>query len=216
MKTSKCILFALLFTLFSCEKPNSPPTITGLNYKINDPDGDGSIIGGTPVVFTCNATDEDGDRIIYSWRATGGYFNSTSTATVTWTSPNNTQTNEDLLWEVYEIYCDVTDAKHMDQVQTTKVTIFTMPPARCIRMNFGTVTIVNDHLQDIYVDCRSDNNFPTASSRRRLRWSESTTYEMTPGVLMAWSITVEYYEYGGTWTVMPFNLNQCDVKKINW
>jgi hypothetical protein len=63
----------------------------------------------------------------------------------------NTQTNEDDLWEFYEIYCDVTDYKHMNQVVTTKAMIFTMPPARCVRMNFGTVTITNDYWQDIYV-----------------------------------------------------------------
>ncbi|MBN1185267.1 MAG: hypothetical protein JXB49_23485 [Bacteroidales bacterium] len=216
MKPLKYFILITFLILFSCDPPNNRPTIIGLDYDINDPNGDGAIIGGSPVVFTCNAIDEEGDQIIYNWRATGGYFNSTSTVTVTWTSPVNTQTNEDLLWEVYEIYCDVTDDKHMNQVQTIRAIIFTLPPERCVRMNFGTVTITNDHWKDIYVDCRSDDNFPNTNSRIRLRWSESTTYEMTPGLLMAWAITVEYYGYGGTWTVMPFNLGQCEIKNINW
>jgi len=216
MRTINYILVVLIFSLFSCVEQNIPPIIDDLDYNINDPDGDGAIIGGTQVIFTCYATDEDGDRIIYNWRATGGYFNSTSTSTVIWTSPVNTHTNEDLLWEVYEIYCDVIDAEHMNQVQTTRAIIFTMPPERCVRMNFGTVSITNDHWQDIYVDLRHDSNFPTTSSRKKLRWSESITYEMTPGVVMAWAITVEYYVYGEEWTVMPFTINQCEIKEINW
>jgi hypothetical protein len=209
------ILFVLLiFT--SCEPPyNGSPTINGLDYNINDPDGDGAIIGGTPVTFTCNATDEEGDQIIYNWRATGGYFNSTSTATVTWTSPVNTQTNEDLLWEVYEIYCDVTDAKHINQVQTTKAIIFTMPvPQTCVTKNTGYVFITNNATFNITVDCTpTDFGY---NEYRKLKIGESTTYEMPIGDTWAWAINDTDLPNGGPWVNVTFNLNQCETKPVTW
>ena len=44
------------------------------------------------IILTCEATDQDGDTISYSWNATAGGLSSTVGKTVTWTAPSSAQT----------------------------------------------------------------------------------------------------------------------------
>jgi len=211
MKKLFCLILFVLLTFTSCEKPNNAPTITSLDYDVTD-----DIIGGTPVTFTCNATDEEGDKIIYNWRATGGYFNSTSTATVTWTSPVNNRIKEPL-WEVYEVFCDVTDAKHINEVQTTKATIFTMPVQQtCVTKNTGFVLVTNNTTFTITVYCAHGEFDPVYPDYRKLKAGEFTTYEMPVGLTYAWAIKDTSLPNGGPWASVNFTLNQCETKPITW
>jgi|TARA_B110000902_G_scaffold207108_1_gene236046 hypothetical protein len=74
------VLTCLIVFVSSCkeEKINTPPRIINWGYEpfLN------YIYLGDTVIFTCNATDEDGDNICYIWNVARGEIINTSSNTM--------------------------------------------------------------------------------------------------------------------------------------
>jgi len=76
------VVVVLLTVLFRTMMGNHPPVITNLKA---DPE---KVVRGGTSQIVCNATDGDGDELIYGWSASGGTISmSGAGATVTWTAP---------------------------------------------------------------------------------------------------------------------------------
>ncbi|NWF77660.1 MAG: hypothetical protein HXY36_03595 [Chloroflexi bacterium] len=72
----------LLAILFRTMMGNHPPVIANLEA---DP---GRVLRGATSQIVCNATDRDGDELIYGWSASGGTMSMSGAGnTVTWTAP---------------------------------------------------------------------------------------------------------------------------------
>ena len=65
-------------------------------------------------VITCNATDQDGDSLNYSWTKTGGTITG-SGKTITWTAPASA--------DIYTITCIVSDGKGGEDSKSTNITV---------------------------------------------------------------------------------------------
>ena len=118
-------IFALLmvvmisFIFWSCSNDhsstapsNSVPVINSLTVS------DTSVVQGGTVTLTCNATDEDGDSLTYSWTATRGVLSSTTGISTIWTAPDTVGT--------YTITVMVSDGE--DSVLNSKIITVTETP----------------------------------------------------------------------------------------
>lgn len=80
---------------------NHPPVISDLNANPS------SIDINQATTIACNAFDQDGDTLAYTWTKTGGIFEgSTSGSSVTWRAPSTPGT--------YTVECEVSDGKEED------------------------------------------------------------------------------------------------------
>jgi|GEM_PF-3399650 hypothetical protein len=108
MKT--LLLSLLIFCLFSssCDEDtkiiNSPPEITSLYSYFN------TVYSGEQVNIVCEATDIDGDKIIYNWSASGGSFNSTSVSSVIWFAPTVQEATN------FQINVGISDSENPDEI----------------------------------------------------------------------------------------------------
>jgi hypothetical protein len=73
-------------TIAVIERPNQPPTITGLAIDGSPPAEENRVRQWITKTIQCTAQDPDGDNLSYLWRATGGKITGEGN-TVGWTSP---------------------------------------------------------------------------------------------------------------------------------
>lgn len=94
--------------LITTPAPNSVPVISSITA-----DPSSIELNGTSTI-TCDATDDDGDNLSYSWSATGGNI-SGSSSMITYTAPNTDGT--------YTITCTVNDGNGGEDSETVNVTV---------------------------------------------------------------------------------------------
>ena len=114
--------FLIIFLFFSsCEKANKPVQILSLTAS------DSVVDAGSEIDLICEATDSDGDDIVYSWDSYSGTIKSTGNTAV-WTAP--------LEPGVYFISCWVTDDFGTSDAETIAIIV---EPANSVRI-IGQVT----------------------------------------------------------------------------
>lgn len=190
------IAIALFLVIPSCEPPyNGPPHNVELIYITNE------ILGGDAVKFTCQAIDDEGDKILFNWRATGGSFNNTSSSSIIWYAPQNYNTREPL-YDFYQVYCDVTDEVNLDKTQTAVAMMFTFPLNHCEVDGTGSVLLANTMDIAIQVDIKSDRYL---GNERTIPPKEYTIYiAIPPG-----DITIKK-KTTGDWVSYEKHIEQCD------
>ena len=104
----KTILIVFAALLASCSVFNTEPVITSLTA-----DNTTVSTGGT-VALTCNAEDDDEDRLIYTWECTDGSL-APNGSTATWTAPVDPGT--------YSISCEVTDGNDGSTMEIIDITV---------------------------------------------------------------------------------------------
>jgi len=213
----KLIFLSLILALFSCEDPNSAPSITNLIASSQ------TVESGGTIMLSCEATDPDGDPILYRWSCVSGMFTTgTSSSTVMWKAP---QTNSET---ISKITVNVADADHpFDSPfsESRAVMLMVNPVERCVAENFGTIVVTNNSTFTLRVMCeREDPSCPECvpiegTGTVVLKTGESTTFEITPGNIISSCIDEEVFKlgYGGPWTsTKPFPLKQCEIKSTTW
>jgi hypothetical protein len=73
-------------TIAAIDKPNQPPTISGLTINGSPPGEENRVKQYITTTLQCKAQDPDGDNLNYLWRATRGTITGKG-STVSWTSP---------------------------------------------------------------------------------------------------------------------------------
>jgi hypothetical protein len=196
MQKKYLTIVALFLVVASCEPPyNGPPHDVELTYITNE------IIGGETIKFTCQATDDEADKLSYNWHATGGSFNNTSSSSIIWYSPINNKTEEPL-YEFYQVFCDVTDAANPDKPQSAVSMIFTFPLNHCEVDGTGSVLIAN--IMDITIQVNIKSNKYTGNVRT-IPPKEYTTYiAIPPGDITIMKKTT------GDWISYEKHIEQCE------
>jgi hypothetical protein len=103
-----------------------------------DADGPWSLLNHAPVIsdltanppnietnqtstITCNASDEDGDTLTYTWNKTGGTFEgSTSESSVIWEAPSTADT--------YTVTCEVSDGNGGEATKSVDISVSNITP----------------------------------------------------------------------------------------
>lgn len=204
--------------MFSCEDPNSAPSITNLIASSQ------TVESGGTVMLSCEATDPDGDPILYRWSCVSGTFTTgTSSSTVMWKAP---QTNSET---ISKITVNVADADHPFDgpfMDSRAMIIMVDPIAEsCVRDNYCTIVVKNSTTFAIRVMCeREDPSCPQCVTIDptpviALAVGQSTTFQMKPGNIIscAMSETTWQLQQGGPWTCTnPFPVAQCETKTSTW
>ena len=117
-------LFVFLFS-WSCEKANKPVEILSLTAS------DSTIDAGSSIDLICEATDSDGDDLVYSWDSYSGNIESSGNTAV-WTAPQEPG--------IYFISCWVTDDFGTSDAATIAITV---EPANSVSIKGQVTNAVN-------------------------------------------------------------------------